>query len=103
MFEGICEAIHKEMDSLDEKYSKGASLTGSDLEHIDKMAHALKSIAGYEAMMGNSEYGGSYYGGGSGRGSYARGRSRMTGRYISRDGSSYDERMYHEPPDGYTR
>lgn len=80
MFEGICEAIHKEMDVLDDKYSKGTQLSGQDLEHIDKMAHALKSLATYDAMKGNSEYGGSYEGG-----SYARGRSRVTGRYISRD------------------
>lgn len=80
MFDGICEAIHKEMEGLEKKYAEGAPMTVSDLEHIDKMAHALKSIAGYEAMKGSSEYGGSY------EGSYARGRSRATGRYISRDG-----------------
>lgn len=88
MFEGICEAIHKEMDMLDDKYSKGTQLSAQDLEHIDKMAHALKSLRTYEAMAGNSEYGGSYD-------SYARGRSRMTGRYISRDNemtAGYDPR-----------
>ena len=88
MFEGICEAIHKEMDILDDKYSKGTQLSAQDLEHIDKMAHALKSLKTYEAMAGNSEYGGSYD-------SYARGRSRMTGRYISRDNemtAGYDPR-----------
>ena len=80
MFEGICEAIHREMDQLEDKYSGGAQLSGQDLEHIDKMAHALKSLKTYEAMSGNSEY----------DGSYARGRSRTTGRYVSRDG--YDPR-----------
>lgn len=89
MFDAICEAIHKEMDMLEDKYSKGTQLSGQDLEHIDKMAHALKSLKTYEAMCGNSEYGGSYD-------SYARGRSRTTGRYISRDGG-YDSR------DGYYR
>lgn len=79
MFEGICEALNREMDMLEEKYSSGkAAMNPQDLEHIDKMAHALKSLATYDAMKGNSEYG-SY------DGSYARGRSRMTGRYISRD------------------
>ena len=48
MFEGICEAIHKEMDLLEEKYEKGTQLSGQDLEHIDKMAHALKSLKTYE-------------------------------------------------------
>ena len=83
MFEGICDALHKEMDQLDEKFSSGSQMTSQDLDNIDKLAHALKSIKGYEAMVGNSEYDG---------GSYARGRSRTTGRYISRDGS-YAGRM----------
>ena len=88
MFDGICEAIHREMDVLEEKYSKGTQLTGQDLEHIDKMAHALKSLKTYEAMEGHSEYGGSY------DGSYARGRSRTTGRYVSRDGYEPEYRRY---------
>ena len=82
MVEGICEAIHRELDMMDEKLGSGkAQLNTQDLEHIDKMAHALKSLATYDAMKGNSEY----------DGSYARGRSRMTGRYVSWDeGPSYD-------------
>jgi hypothetical protein len=87
MFDGICEAIHREMDMMDKKYQSGAQLSGKDLEDIDKMAHALKCLKTYEAMEGSSEYDG---------GSYARGRSRMTGRYVSRDG--YDSR-----DDGYGR
>lgn len=75
------------MDQLEDKYSKGTQLSPQDLEHIDKMAHALKSLATYEAMKGESEYGGE---------SYARGRSRMTGRYVSRDsrddGYGYERR-----------
>ena len=78
MYDAICEAIHRELDGLEDKYSKGTQLSGQDLEHIDKMAHALKSLATYDAMKGNSE---TYYDGGS----YARGRSRTTGRYMSRD------------------
>ena len=92
MFEGICEALHREMDQLDEKFAGGAQMSGQELEHIDKMAHALKSLETYKAMKGNSEYGGSY------EGSYARGRSRMTGRYISRDegpmNNGYSNDMY---------
>ena len=83
MFENICEAIHREMHELDKKYANGTQLSGKDLEDVDKMAHALKSIATYEAMNGESGYEGD---------SYARGRSRVTGRYVSRDGGySRDE------------
>lgn len=86
MFDGICEVLHHEMELLEEKYSGGKTpMTSQDLEHIDKMAHALKSLATYDAMKGNSEYDG---------GSYARGRSRMTGRYISRDGYEPEYRRY---------
>jgi hypothetical protein len=87
MYKAICEAIHREMDQLEDKYTGGAQLSGKDLDDFDKMAHALKCLKTYEAMEGNSEYDG---------GSYARGRSRMTGRYISRD-DGYDSR------DGYRR
>ena len=90
MFYAICKAIHKELAQLEEKYSSGAQMTAKDLEDIDKMAHALKSLKAYEAMEGNSEYDGGSY---DSYGSYARGRSRMTGRYISRDEG-------YEPKDG---
>ena len=84
MYHAICEAIHREMDKLEDKYSSGAQVTSQDLKDIDMMAHALKCLKTYEAMDGNSEYDG---------GSYARGRSRTTGRYISRD-DGYDSREY---------
>ena len=77
MFEGICEAIHREMDKLEDKYSKGTQMSDQDLVDIERMSRSLKNLATYEAMKGES----GYYGD-----SYARGRSRTTGRYISRDG-----------------
>ena len=84
MYHAICEAIQAELDKLDQKYSGGAQVTSQDLKDIDMMSHALKCLKTYEAMEGNSEYDG---------GSYARGRSRTTGRYISRDDG-------YEPRDG---
>ena len=55
MFEGICNALHREMEVLEDKYRSGnVQLNNQDLEHIDLIAHALKSIAGYE-MIKNSE------------------------------------------------
>ena len=88
MFNNICDALHREMEMLDEKFANGSTqLNNQDLDHIDKMAHALKSIAGYEAMKGDSEYG------------YSRRMSRSSSRY-SRDG--YDP-YNHGVPDGYER
>ena len=74
MYEGICEAINRELAQFDEKFSGGAQINGQELDHIDKMAHALKCLYAYDDMQGNSED------------SYARGRSHTTGRYVSRDG-----------------
>ena len=50
MYYGICEAIHRELDKLEDKYSEEVNLTMSDLEMIDKMSHALKCLATYDAM-----------------------------------------------------
>lgn len=80
MFDGIRETIHRELDQLDEKFANGSKISGQELENIDKMLHAMKCLATYEEMLGNSED------------SYARGRSRTTGRYVSRD--NYPENSY---------
>lgn len=53
MYEGICDAIRHEMAELEEKYADGAKMTEKDMNDIDKMAHALKSIVTYEAMTDN--------------------------------------------------
>lgn len=88
MFDNLCRAVHRELSMLDEKFTDpNAQMSGQELDHIDKMTHTLKSLAAYEAMEGHSEYDG--YSGNS----YARGRSRMTGRYVSRDESPYDPRI----------
>ena len=56
MYEAICDAIHREMDALDEKYSTSKTqLNSQDLDMIDKMAHTMKSLKAYEAMV-DGEY-----------------------------------------------
>ena len=53
MFDGICEALHRELESYDNRLVGGkAPMSSQDLENIDKMAHALKSLATYAAMKG---------------------------------------------------
>ena len=83
MFEHLENAMCEELDRLNEDYKSGKEITAGDLAKADLIGHALKSLATYEAMKGE-------YDGQSERsyGSYARGRSRTTGRYISRDGGS---------------
>lgn len=76
----------KELELLENKYlSNSGEMSIQDLEKIDKLYHALKSKATYEAM---KEAEGYEMDGMSGR----RGRSMTTGRYISRDGgNSYSD------------
>ena len=66
MFDNICETLHRELKEMDDKYADDIALSEQDLEHIDKMAHALKCITTYDAMVGD--------------GGYER-RSRTSGRY----------------------
>ena len=55
MFDNIVDAIHRELHELDEKYADDIQMTAQDLEHIDKMAHALKSLISYEVMYNGCE------------------------------------------------
>ena len=52
MYPAICDAVHRELDELEEKYSGGAQMSTQDLDVFDKIVHALKSLATYEAMKG---------------------------------------------------
>ena len=72
MFDGIFEAIHREMDVLEEKYEKGTQLSNQDLAHIDTMAHALKSLKAYEAMLNSHTREYSRYDGSTRESSYRR-------------------------------
>lgn len=55
MFDNIVDAIHRELHELDEKYADDIQMTAQDLEHIDKMAHTLKSLISYEVMYNGCE------------------------------------------------
>lgn len=83
--EMLCEEL--------EQIVKGGELTSSTLDAVQKLTHSLKSVETIMAMEDYSgdESGRSYdgsYEGGSGR-SYRRGRSSVTGRYISRASGRY--------------
>ena len=96
----MCETISNEIAEANDKIrSAGGKLSGSDLDYVDKLTHALKSIKTTIAMMeSEGSYDGSYNDGMSGtygsrmyypRGSYARRRNSM-GRY-SRDDDTIAE------------
>lgn len=97
----MCDTIAHELSEANDKIRQsGGKLSGSDLDYVDKLTHAMKSIKTTIAMM-EADDGGSYYDGGYHAmrgGSYARGRngySRRMGRY-SRTGYSRDADMIDE-------
>lgn len=94
----LCEKVTDEISEANKKLEKsGGKMTAGDLDYIDKLTHALKSIKTTLAMEEyDDEYSGNYSGA-RGRGRNAR-RDSM-GRY-SNDGrmpyygeTSYDGRM----------
>ena len=78
-FESLEKALCKEMEAIEQKIKGGAEMSVQDLDKVDKLAHAMKSLATYKAMKEAEEYDSEM--GMSG----ARGRNPMNGRYISRD------------------
>ena len=107
MLHKLCEALTGEMEEYAKKIDRSDGMSAGDLDAIDKLSHALKSIKttiammdadnGYSGRMMPSVSGGSYRGGiGYGGASYARGRGRNArrdsmGRYSG--GYSYAESM----------
>ena len=110
---GICEKLTEEISEMNKKMDKnGGKMSAGDLEALDKLTHALKSVKTTLAMeeyddersgdyRGSYERGGnrgSYRGSYEQGGSYARGRGRYAkrdsmGRYSSEYGYSRDEAM----------
>lgn len=104
-----CDTLSRELGEANEKIKRaGGKLSAGDLEYIDKLTHAIKSVKTTIAMMEaedggesgyymphyngyNRSYGDRSYGS-----SYARRRDSM-GRFTSRRGGmSYDDGMVEE-------
>ena len=86
-FEALEKAMCKELETLEQKLKGTAEMSVQDLEKVDKLAHAMKSLTTYKAMKEAEEEYGEGEEGFSGR----RGRA-MNGRFVSRDGgSSYSD------------
>jgi len=82
-YEALEKAMCKELEAIEQKLKNGTEMSVQDLDRVDKLTHAMKSLATYKAMKEAEEY----EGGMSGR----RGRG-MNGRFVSRaDGNSYTE------------
>ena len=118
MLHELCSTLMEELEDVNKKIDKAGGMSAGDLETVDKLTHALKSVKTTIAMMEADEdgYSGGYMprwypysyadgmGGNMGGGkSYARGRGSNAkrdsmGRYSSRgysrnDGYSYADSM----------
>jgi hypothetical protein len=91
---GICEKLTEEISEMNKKMDKnGGKMSAGDLEALDKLTHALKSVKTtlameeYDDERSGDYMGGSYERGGNRGGSYERGGSyaRGRGRYAKRD------------------
>ena len=132
-FHEMFESLSRELGEANDKVKQaGGKLTGSDLDYINKLTHAIKSVKTTIAMMeaedgesgtypymGRGSYtygngGGSYNMGSYARGSYARGRGsnanrdnmgRYSSRGYSRDGEMMAElrALMDDAPDERTR
>lgn len=99
----LIEFVCDELKELERKAEKNGSLSMSEVQYMDTLAHAKKNLLTGEAMMdAESDESGRYmphsygmYGNGYNGGSYRRGRDSM-GRYTSRRGYSYDDGMIEE-------
>ena len=107
----LCETISRSISSANEKIrGAGGKLSTGDVDYVDKLTHALKSIKavmkmeeesemddGYSERMYSRGYDrGSYRGSYNDGGSYAMGRGR--GRYANRDSMGR-----YSSNDGYSR
>lgn len=82
-FEALEKTLCQELEAIDQKLKSGTEMTTNDLEKVDKLTHAMKSLATYKAMRDAEEEWNED--GMSGRRSRA-----ANGRYISRD-SGYSD------------
>ena len=91
-YEKLKHQLCKELEEISEK----GDINNGSLDAIDKLTHSIKSIDTIMAMenAGYSNYSRNAYDGGSydSYDSFARGRSPMTGRYVSREGNDYSRR-----------
>lgn len=83
--EVIMKQVCKELCLIAEQIQKNQTMNPQDLEKLDKLYHLKKDMQTTQAMDEASEYEESKWNGNSGM----RGRSPMTGRYVSRAGGSY--------------
>ena len=86
MLEETCDMLNRELERANAKLAKAGDMSASDLDYIDKLTHAIKSVKTTLAMLESEGYSNGYpymYSREDGDHSYARMRD-ARGRYTSR-------------------
>ena len=104
----LCEALVEELEEYSRKIEKSDGMSAGDLEAVDKLSHALKSIKTTIAMMESDDEGGNSYRGGNsnrympwyGGISYEGGRGVQGGGNSNRGGMSSARRGRANNPTG---
>lgn len=104
----LCEALVEELEEYSRKIEKSDGMSAGDLEAVDKLSHALKSIKTTIAMMESDDEGGNSYRGGNsnrympwyGGISYEGGRGSQGGGNSNRGGMSSARRGRANNPTG---
>lgn len=104
----LCEALMEELEDYSKKIEKADGMSAGDLEAVDKLSHALKSVKTTIAMMEAGEEGGNSYRGGNsnrfmpwyGGMSYEDGRGGQGGGNSNRGGMSSARRGRANNPTG---
>lgn len=104
----LCETLSREIGETNEKIRKaGGKLSAGDLEYVDKLTHALKSVKATIAMMEDEDEGYSshypYYMGGSYDDGSMGGNRSMRGRSYAQRRDSRGRYSNTNNRDGYSR
>lgn len=88
----LCETLSREIGEANDKIRKaGGKLSAGDLEYVDKLTHALKSVKATIAMQDEDGYSGTYPHSYRRMGRYSNRYSRDYDREYSRDGGMVEE------------
>lgn len=99
----MCETLSREIGEANEKIrAAGGKLSAGDLDYVDKLTHALKSVKATVAMMEDEDgYSGYYPMGGTY--TYDRGGSYRGGSYAGRRNARRDSMGRYSGERGYSR
>lgn len=100
LHELVMSQVCREISTIAEQMKKSGTMSSQDLERLDKLYHLKKDLLATHGMEHPEEYEQGLSGDNM---SGVRGRSPMTGRYVSREGNSYAQGYNSGYSQGYSQ